>query len=125
MKKIYGFLMIMLIVLLLPVFALGANWTVTVGWDANTETDLAGYRLYGSQISGQYTFGSGNELIDVVVPDTQGTFTIADGTWHFVLTAYDASGNESVASAEILQILDSEAPNAPTGLKIIIIVKVE
>ena len=86
---------------------------VTFNWDANTEQDLAGYRLYQSDTSGVYTFGAGNEIKDINAGvETVVIGDIPDGTYYWVLTAYDTGGKESGPSNEVTAILDA-APGCP------------
>jgi len=68
-----------------------------VTWDANTESDLAGYRIYYGVESSVYT-----QMVDVgnvtayTLPDlTEGQ------TYYLVVTAYDRTGNESLPSTEV------------------------
>lgn len=85
-------------------------------WDANTESDLAGYRLYQSDTSGSYTYL--NPVADI--PAGTETYTqagVSDGTWFWVLTAYDTEGNESGPSNEVTMTVDETAPAAPTNLQ--------
>ncbi len=102
MKKLL--LTLMFLFLCSSVFA---DTNITFTWDANTETDLAGYRLYKSDQSGVYTFGAGNEEAEIIITDTSKTILVADGEWFFVLTAFDTSGNESLRSNEVTLITDS------------------
>jgi hypothetical protein len=83
---------------------------VTFTWDANTEPDLAGYRLYFADASGAYVFGgnsSANFLAEIPCPandTTCCTWTAPSmsGTGHFyVATAYDTAGFESLPSNEV------------------------
>ncbi|NIS62587.1 MAG: hypothetical protein GTO13_18345, partial [Proteobacteria bacterium] len=77
---------------------------LTLAWDPNTESDLAGYRVYYGIQSSDYDF-----VVDTgdvtqyklrgLKPDTQ---------YYFALTAYDTSGNESDFSAEVGAITDNE-----------------
>lgn len=70
--------------------------TASLTWDANSESDLSGYRIYWGTASGVY----GN--VEDVGNVTNGTVTIdASGTWYFAVTAYDTSNNESDFSSEI------------------------
>ncbi len=72
--------------------------TVTVSWSANTESDLAGYRIYYGAFSGKYD----NE-IDVGNVTSFVIRDIEDGTtYFFALTAYDDSSNESGFSDEVM-----------------------
>jgi hypothetical protein len=73
--------------------------SVTLTWNANTESDLAGYRVYRATSSGAY---------GAPIATIQGNTTsyIAAGlqfgtTYFFVVTAYDIAGNESAYSNEV------------------------
>lgn len=91
---------------------------ITFAWDANTESDLAGYRIYKSTTSGQYTYGAANAVAAVgKVTTATATVTGAEGTkFYFVCTAYDTSGNESGPSNEVnYTIPDTTPPAAPKG----------
>jgi fibronectin type 3 domain-containing protein len=73
--------------------------SATLTWTPNTESDLAGYRVYRATSSGGY-----RAPIATVAPSSA-TYT-ATGlqpgrTYFFVVTAFDASGNESARSSEI------------------------
>ena len=82
----------------------------TFGWDANVETDLAGYRVYQSDTSGVYVFGgsaSPNFVGEVVCGPSDDTCCLytkeasaGPGKW-YVGTAFDNYGNESGPSNEI------------------------
>jgi len=83
---------------------------VTLGWDANSEQDLAGYRLYWAYSAGvQSTTQTANK---VEIPLTLQGFTPAapqfqvtglpnDKEVYFVVTAYDTEGLESGFSNEV------------------------
>jgi hypothetical protein len=76
--------------------AAAAAGNVTLSWDANTETDLAGYKLYYGTATGVYstTINTGNVT----------TYTISSlpaGTYYFAVKAYNASGLESGYSNEV------------------------
>ena len=114
---------------------------VTLAWDANTESDLAGYKVYyktGS--SGEPYDGRGIDqgasgisilLDDLVTPDNPGismTGLEDNEFYYFVVTALDTSGNESGYSTEVMYessstvvtyaITSSSGPNgsiAPEG----------
>lgn len=93
-----------------------AAWaaTLTIMWDANAESDLAGYRLYQSDTTGQYTYGADHAIATITARTEAVTVTdIADGTWYWVLTAFDTSENESGPSNEVTKTIDSQAPNPP------------
>lgn len=89
---------------------------VVFEWDPNSEEDLAGYRLYQSTTSGQYTYGPGN-AIGIITAGTE-IFTLTmnvDGTFYWVLTAYDTEGNESGPSNEVTTDVNFKPPSPPTG----------
>ncbi len=70
--------------------------TVTVMWNANSEGDLQGYRVYVGTSS-----GSRAQMFDVGnVTSTRLTLPLGS-TYFFVVTAYDKSGNESSPSGEL------------------------
>jgi len=89
---------------------------VMLTWDPNSESDLAGYRLYQSGTSGSYTYGSGNEVAEIPAGTETCTIDVADGTWYWVLIAYDNDGNESGPSNEVSASIDQTAPAPPTNL---------
>ncbi|MBI5585757.1 MAG: fibronectin type III domain-containing protein, partial [Deltaproteobacteria bacterium] len=70
---------------------------VTLAWDPNTETDLAGYKLYYGTSSGNYSnsVAMGNVTTYIVANLTDGV------TYYFSLTAIDQEGFESGYSNEI------------------------
>jgi hypothetical protein len=78
---------------------------VKMSWQANTESDLAGYKVYYGTASGTY-----QNVVDV------GNFATAevdgltkDATYYFALTAYNTSGNESGYSEEVQATISPEA----------------
>lgn len=100
--------------------ALGSPSSITLEWDSPTTTtdqtclgDLAGYRLYVTGSGG----GSLNQILPVnslvCLPSGRATscgeiqtcsYTVnglTRGTWSFVATAYDNSGNESPFSNSV------------------------
>lgn len=118
MKKLLFAIIAMLLVSPAIVFA---GESVTLSWNPNTETDLAGYRLYQSAVSGQYTFGADAAVAEIPAgTETVTLENIADGTYYWVLTAYDTDGNESGPSNEVTLAIDTTPPDPPTGLSAII-----
>jgi fibronectin type 3 domain-containing protein len=87
--------------------------TVTLGWTPNTETDLAGYRLYyGNSPRAQATY-SQTVPINNKYAITQ-DLTLPDGVYYFALTAVDLAGNESGFSNEVLaEISEAPPPEVP------------
>ncbi len=89
----------------LPLTAIGS---VSLTWDANTEADLAGYKLHIASSPGMYT-----QTIDVGhVTSFTVSNLISGETYYFALTAYDIFANESGFSTEIRKTV----PKAPTPL---------
>ena len=71
--------------------------TITISWNANTEPDLAGYRIYSGTSSGSY-----GTPVQVGAAATSGQVDItASATWFFAVTAFDTSNNESGFSTEV------------------------
>jgi len=82
-----------------PVFAAD----VTLSWDPNSESDLAGYMLYYGTASGVYG--------TPITLGIQTTFTITDlppGTYYFALTAFNTRGLESGFSNEVSATISSQ-----------------
>ncbi|MDP3091154.1 MAG: fibronectin type III domain-containing protein [Nitrospira sp.] len=72
--------------------------TVTLSWNPNSESDLAGYKVYRATSSGGY----GAPIATIPAGSTQYVSSgLAKGfTYFFVITAYDQAGNESPSSNE-------------------------
>lgn len=71
--------------------------TVTVAWDPNSETNLAGYKLYYGPASRAYT-----NAVDVGNATTFSIPNLIEGvTYYFAVTAYNTSGAESDFSSEV------------------------
>ena len=101
-----------------PVWAMD----VTLAWDANAETNLAGYKIYYGKITGgpydDSASADGASPIDVPLGSLQNPlspeFTVHGlprGTYCFVSTAYDAEGLESLYSNEACTSPPSSPPN--------------
>ena len=92
---------------------------VTLAWDANTEADLAGYRLYQAEKIGDVTTAweqvaeipAGTEICTVTVDD--------DKDYAWLLTAFDSKGNESFPSnmAELVKQPDKIPPGHAKNLR--------
>lgn len=84
-----------LIVLLHGVPVMAAQ--VTLAWDSNTESDLAGYKVYYGATSRNYSM-----FIDVGKVNTYTVTGLTDGnTYYFAVTAYNTSNVESAYSSEV------------------------
>lgn len=69
----------------------------TLTWGANTESDLAGYRIYMGTQSGVY----GPPVTVGQVTTYQFANLVKGTTYFFTITAIDSAGNESIHSAEV------------------------
>lgn len=118
MKRI---ILAILSILVLASLAISADFTIRFEWDRNTETDLAGYRMYKDQtgVPGSRAKVGGDINKDLTFP-FQITVTVPDGTegeLGFVLTAYDTANNESGDSNRVTYPFDMKPPVAPGALK--------
>jgi len=75
--------------------------SATLTWKANSETDLAGYKVYRSTISGRYDQGNVIAMLRGNVTSYQATGLEFGKTYFFVVTAFDIAGNESGYSNEV------------------------
>lgn len=90
---------------------------ITFQWDKNTEGDLAGYRLYQSTVSGQYTYGANYAVATIDKALDTVMIAVPDGKYFWVLTAVDNAGNESGPSNEVALTVDFTAPANPKNLR--------
>jgi hypothetical protein len=81
---------------------------ITLAWDANTETDLAGYRLYYGTSSRSY-----GSPISVGTTTTYTMQNLSPGTYFFTVTAYNTSGAESGYSNEVSTIIGQTDTTPP------------
>ena len=97
--------------LLLPLLLVGTASslraaTVTAMWNANSESDIAGYKLLYGVASGAYT-----TTIDVGNVTSFAMPSLISGqTYYFVVQAYDTAGLVSPSSAEV----SFTVPSAPS-----------
>lgn len=110
-----------IIIIIVILLFVGAMWfyypsktgSATLSWNANTESDLAGYRIYYgiSPRSGDCPPAGYAEKVDVGKTDTpdKPTYTLKDleggKTYYFSITSYDTSGNESCFSPEMSKVI--------------------
>jgi hypothetical protein len=88
--------------------------SVTLAWNANSETNLAGYRLYYGAASHAYS-----DNVSVAAPTTIVTVSnLLEGqTYYFAVTAFCTDGLESDYSAEISYLVpNTGSPNLPPTL---------
>ncbi len=107
--KTWGALAILLLVVgLATVPNARAGQSIAVAWNANSETNLAGYRLFFGAVSRNY-----EGMLEVPVPETSATFTnlLPGATYFFSLIAFNSEGLESDFSAEISYTVPSRGTN--------------
>jgi hypothetical protein len=73
----------------------------TLAWKPNSETDLAGYKVYRSTTPGKYGPQNVIALVQKNVTTYQATGLQFKTTYYFVVTAFDLAGNESGYSNEV------------------------
>lgn len=90
----------LLVIALLLFPALTRAATVTFAWDANSETNIAGYRLYTGNSSRNYT--TSNDFGNV----TSGTLSGLNNSsrYYHALTAFNTAGLESDFSSEVVAL---------------------
>jgi len=109
MKKL---VLIIVLIVALNSFAF-AEFVVTLEWSPNTETDLAGYKVFVHVETQNYNY---------TTPAWQGTETTCQVTvpttdnYYFVARAFDTEGFESLNSNEVIFY---GKPTAPGNLRII------
>mgnify|MGYP001582576303 CR=1 FL=1 len=96
--------------------AIAAAGSLTASWTANTESDLAGYKVYYGTAT--KTYGAPIDVGKVVT-----TYTVTElteqKTYYFAVTAYDTAGNQSGFSNEASgTVPDQTPPAAPTGMTV-------
>lgn len=87
------------------------NDTVLVEWDANVDSDLAGYILYRGKSRDNFTdsadVGNTTRYLDTNVTN--------DTTYYYAVVAYDFDGNKSGRS-EIIEVTPTVRPDPPTNI---------
>jgi hypothetical protein len=110
-KRHRAWRILLLVSLLFAVSAQSAS-TLTLAWDRNPETNIAGYKLYYGQTSGSYStaVNVGNTTTVTITNLAHG------GSWFFAVTAYNSLGVESDYSSELSHtIFKVRLAPAPTG----------
>lgn len=91
----------------------------TASWDANTEPDLNGYKLY---MAAGTCASPGNFVTVATFPKTATSGLVpnptADGAYCFRLTAFDTASNESPFSTSVQRDFNVVPPVAPGAFTI-------
>ena len=82
--------------------------SVMLSWIANSETDLAGYNIYRSQVSGSGYLKLNSLLVSAVAYQDTGLVNGAD--YFYVATAVDNAGHESAYSNETKATAGTDGP---------------
>ena len=89
------FFSVLLVALLISVWARAEQ--VTLAWDANTEPDLAGYKVHYGTVSGSYATSVDVHKVTTAIV----TGLTAGQTYYFAATPYNAANNESGYSNQV------------------------
>ena len=91
------------------VFLFLGNGRVVLEWDANTESDLGGYKIYYGAVSQNYS-----SVIDVGLVSNYSFGNLEAGkNYYFSVTAYDTNAHESRFSDEVSLLDGSDGDNNP------------
>ncbi|MFQ5598858.1 MAG: fibronectin type III domain-containing protein, partial [Nitrospiria bacterium] len=98
----------LVVLFLLAVAPYAYGGSASLSWNANTEPDLAGYKVYVGKSAGTYdtSMNVGNTTSHTVTG-------LADGTYFFAVTASDTSGNESGFSNEVSKAISTVDTSPP------------
>ena len=88
--------------------------SINLDWADNTDSDLAGYKVYRSTTS-DFTPGSANFVKQVTTSAYTDTGLTADTTYYYKVTAVDTSGNESQPSAQASAKTQQGGGTTPPG----------
>ena len=114
-KILAGFALGCCLVFIPPVVQSASANSATLQWAANSESDLAGYKVYQGNTAGSYgpAIDAGNTT-NYIASNLQPGLT-----YYYAVTAYDISGNESPPSDEVSKyIVDSSLDLTPPSISL-------
>jgi hypothetical protein len=83
--------------------------TMQLSWTANSESDIAGYKVYYDTDGSGYPYAN-----SVLTGSKDATYTLTglttDGNYYAAVAAIDSDGNESWISSEVSVVIDNTAP---------------
>ncbi len=101
------------------IFSCSSVFALTLSWNANSESDLAWYRVYRSNTPDGQTIKDGSHIYEILAgTESVNMDDTPEGKWYWIATAGDFSGNESGKSNEVSYTVDRTAPADMTMLKI-------
>ena len=113
-RQLYFFFFLVLLLNASPSFAQSGPIITSdcqIAWDANSEADLVGYRLYAETNPGVYGVPT-----SILAPTTSAKCSSlnikTNGQYYLAISAYDTTGNESLISYSVPFYL--QLPIAPT-----------
>jgi septal ring-binding cell division protein DamX len=137
--KLNRFIVACMTVLILTIAVLGINAnlfaqssdvTVSLSWNANTESDLAGYKVYRGQgtlqcsgsaaLPALTTSGTPVRVLKPSISYTDSSVPRVEGPVCYELSAYDTSSNESGRSNRAQVVLNVNPPSSPQNLQVVI-----
>lgn len=112
-------LLVLVLVVMFPIMACALGPSIsksTCVWDANSESDLAGYYLYWRTSAGTFQDANRVSVSVSATPSKKLTdLNLVPGEYIIAVAAYDTELNESGLSNEVTW--DAAYPNAPKNLK--------
>ena len=96
---------------------MGTMAIAVLTWTANTEIDLAGYKVYRGLDNATPTF-----LVSVgkVTTYTDASLPSVNSAASYQLSAFDNAGNESIHQVTVTKVYDANPPAPPVGLTVVI-----
>lgn len=94
--------------------------TGVLAWTANTEADLAGYKVYQRSATGSYSTPVATLGRVTTYTASLPAPSLVSQPFFWVITAYDLAGNESARSSEVTKTIAAIdlPPTAPVGVTV-------